>query len=145
MRLAGQALQRWKYSRKNHLKGLKPILQATGSRLFCTCSRGKPGRKPEKFSHHSPSLRQENPCGKQDSCHFVLNHISLFINIVLLPYLSRLLISFNQHNKSTAQYHSNAKKLSHCEKMPYRPQPRIWFSYKFNTKSHYSIANNIQA
>jgi hypothetical protein len=59
--------------------------------------------------------------------------------------LQYTLISFNQHNKSTAQYHSNAKKLSHCEKVQYRPQSRIWFSCKFNTKSYYPIANNIQA
>ena len=62
-----------------------------------------------------------------------------------MPYLSGLLISFNQPNKGTAQYHTNAKKLAHCEKMPYRTQPGIWFSYEFNTKSHYSIADNIQA
>ena len=64
--------------------------------------------------------------------------VILHIDFTLLLYLFRFLIDyFDQHDKSSTQYHNSAKKLSHCEKIPYRGQPGIWFPHKFNTKSYY--------
>ena len=64
---------------------------------------------------------------------------------ILLPYLFKYISAFNQHDRDTTQYHSKAKNLSHCKRMPYRPEPWIWFSYEFNVKPHNSIADDIQA